>query len=302
MPETPLTHDRTPVEAAPHAEQISPLVRRIVAPNATPFTFTGTCGYIIGTGKVAIIDPGPDDELHVKNLFNILGGETVEQIVITHTHRDHSPAARKLQAATGAKIVGCAAHIPVQNAPSGRLDASHDLDHAPDEEMRNGDELFGQGFTLQALATPGHASNHLCFALREEKKMFSGDHVMAWSTSIVAPPDGNMQDYMNSLNLLLDRDDDLYWPGHGAPVIDPKTYVTGLITHRRQREASILNRISEGDHDISTMVTNIYKGLDERLHGAACLSVLAHLEDLTTRGIVETEGPATLTALYRASS
>ena len=296
---TELTHDRTRIEPKDQAEQISPLVRRIVAPNPTPFTFTGTCTYIVGRDTVAVIDPGPDDVDHLQAILRAADGETIDHIIITHTHRDHSPGARALQQKTGAKIVGCAAHIPIDNAPSGRLDASHDLDHAPDEEMRDGEELHGRGFTLQAIATPGHASNHLCFALHEENILFSGDHVMAWSTSIVAPPDGNMQDYMDSLDKLLSRADARYLPGHGAPVQDPQGYVAGLAHHRRQREAAILQRVAAGDGDIATMVRNIYEGLDPRLHAAAGLSVLAHLEDMTRRGLVATDGPATLTAVYR---
>lgn len=299
MSNAPLTHDRTRIEPAEHAEQISPLVRRLVAPNGSPFTFTGTCTYIVGRGKVAIIDPGPDDDAHMQTVLRAVDGEAVDHIVITHTHRDHSPAARALQKATGARIVGCAAFVPNTDSAERGLDASHDLDHAPNQEMKDGDELQGEGFTLQALATPGHAANHLCFALLEEDTLFSGDHVMAWSTSIVAPPDGNMHDYMRSLDKLLGRSETQYWPGHGSAVREPQSYVQGLAHHRREREAAILGRVAAGDGTIATMVLNIYEGLDPRLHRAAGLSVLAHLQDLAGRGIVHSDGPATLASIYR---
>ena len=295
-----LNHNRTRIEPVDHAQSISPLVRRMVAPNGSPFTFTGTCTYIVGTGKVAIIDPGPDNDAHLKALLRAVDGESVEHIVITHTHRDHSPGARALQKATGATIIGCAAHVPVENAPSGRLDAGHDTDHRPNSQMQDGDVLSGQGFTLEAIATPGHASNHLAFALREENTLFSGDHVMAWSTSIVAPPDGSMHDYMQSLEKLLARQEIRYWPGHGDAVEDPHTYVAALAHHRRQREAAIQERVAAGDGFIATIVTHVYQGLDPKLHGAAALSVLAHLEDMTARGLVKTDGSATLDAHYRS--
>lgn len=301
MTEPALKHNRDRIEPTEHAEQITPLVRRMVAPNGSPFTFTGTCTYIVGKNKLAIIDPGPDNEAHLQALLRAADGQSIDHIVITHTHIDHSPGARALRKLTGAKIIGCAAHIPAANPPSGRLDASHDLDHAPDEEMRDGDVLQGDGFSLEAIATPGHASNHLAFALREENTLFSGDHVMAWSTSIVAPPDGSMQDYIHSLEKLRTREDSLYWPGHGGPVEYPQSYVTALAHHRHRREEAILARIKAGDRDIASMVSNIYTGLDPKLHGAAALSVLAHLEDMTARGAVKTDGPATLTSHYRSA-
>jgi len=296
-----LKHNRTRIEPAGHAEQISPLVQRMVAPNGSPYTFTGTCTYIVGTDTVAIIDPGPSDEAHLSAILRSVEGRNVDHIVITHTHRDHSPGARPLQKATGAKIVGCAAHIPADNPQQGRLDASHDLDYAPDAEMGDGDILHGQGFSLQAIATPGHASNHLAFALLEENTLFSGDHVMAWSTSIVAPPDGSMQDYMRSLDKLLSREDKHYWPGHGGAVEEPQSYVSALAGHRRDREAAILARISAGDRDIPAMVLNIYRGLDPKLHGAAALSVLAHLEDMAERGMVKTDGAPALASEFRVA-
>ncbi len=295
-----LTHDRTKLEPGA-VTRLSPLVRRVIAPNPSPFTFTGTCAYIVGSGDVAIIDPGPDDAAHRAALLDAVKGECVTHILVTHTHKDHSPGARALALATGAPVWGCAAHVPVEDHPSGRLDASHDIDYAPGVEMRDGDVLQGAGFTLTAVHTPGHASNHLCFALTEEDSLFSGDHVMAWSTTVVAPPDGDMAAYMASLERLAARPEDVYYPGHGAPSLTARRYVRGLATHRRQRETAILARIRDGDADIATIVARIYVGLDPRLVRAASLSVLAHLQDITARGLVaSSDGAATMGARYSA--
>jgi glyoxylase-like metal-dependent hydrolase (beta-lactamase superfamily II) len=291
--------DKSPAAPSGEMQRVSPLVRRMIAPNPGPFTFTGTCTYVVGTGRVAVIDPGPDDAGHVAALVAALAGETITHIVVTHTHRDHSPAARHLQKLTGAPIVGCAQHVPIEHAPSGRLDASHDLDHRPDRTMVDGDVLEGEGFSLTAVATPGHASNHLCFALPQEQALFSGDHVMAWSTTIVAPPDGVMLDYMASLDKLRARDEVIYWPGHGGPVREPQRFMRALAHHRRQREVSILNALARRPKRIPEIVADIYVGLDPRLTKAAGLSVLAHLEDLVSRGMVDAGGAATLSASYR---
>ena len=295
-----LDFDRSPAGPAGDVAQLSPLVRRVIAPNGGPFTFTGTCSYIVGRGRVAVIDPGPDDAAHVAALLAATSGETIEAILVTHTHRDHSPAARMLKASTGAPIIGSATHVPDPNPPSRRLDASHDLEHRPDRVMVDGDAFAGEGFTLTAVATPGHASNHLAFALQEENGLFSGDHVMAWSTTIVAPPDGRMSDYMASLEKLRLRNEAIYWPGHGGPLRDPQRFVRGLAVHRRQRETSILGRLETGDTTIPQIVAAIYESLDPRLTGAAGLSVLAHLEDLVERGVVTSDrGSATPDATYR---
>ena len=299
MSEEELVFDRVAPAPSGEMRDLSGLVRRMIAPNKGPFTFTGTCTYVVGRGRVAVIDPGPADEAHVDALLAALARETVAQILVTHTHRDHSPGARILQQKTSAPIWGCAKHVPIADAPSGRLDASHDLDHAPDHVMEDGEALNGDGFTLTAIATPGHASNHLCFALAEENALFTGDHVMGWSTSVVSPPDGDMQAYMASLDKLRVRDDAIYWPAHGGPVREPHRYVRGLATHRRQRETAIVQRIRTGDATIAAIVEKIYVGLDPRLVGGASLSVLAHLEDLVKRGVVESsDGPATLGARY----
>ncbi len=284
--------NKEPPGPAGEAARLSPLVRRVLAPNKGPFTFTGTCSYLVGEGKVAVIDPGPDDGGHIEALLAATKGERVAAILVTHTHRDHSPGARLLQARTGAPIIGCATHHPNPDPPSGRLDASHDLDHAPDQMLQDGDKFHGDGFTLEAIATPGHASNHLAFSLPEENGLFSGDHVMAWSTSIVAPPDGKMTDYMASLDKLASRSESIYWPGHGHALTEPQRFVRLLAMHRRQREAAILERLAQGDRSIPEIVRVIYKGVDERLHRAAGLSVLAHLEDLVERGMVVSDAGA----------
>jgi glyoxylase-like metal-dependent hydrolase (beta-lactamase superfamily II) len=282
--------------------RLSPLVRRMVAGNAGPMTFTGTCAYVVGNGQVAIIDPGPDEPTHVTALLDALRGETIAAILVTHTHRDHSPAARALKAATGARILGCAPHRPARDrleAEIGRLDAANDLDHAPDAVMSEGDAIGTADFTLACVETPGHTMNHQAFALLQEGALFSGDHVMSWSTSVVAPPDGAMRHYMASLEKLRARDDKIYWPGHGGPVAAPQRYVRALAQHRRVREAAILSRVAAGDAAIETIVAHVYEGLNPALRMAAALNVFAHLEDLVARGLVKVEGPATLAAAYR---
>jgi glyoxylase-like metal-dependent hydrolase (beta-lactamase superfamily II) len=284
-------------------EQVSPQVRRWVMNNPGPFTSTGTCVYVVGTGKVAVIDPGMGRTGEVEALLQALGQENVSDIVITHSHRDHSPGARVLKALTGAPISGCAPHWAARKLAMGErsiLDASADRDHRPDREMREGDVLEGEGFRLVALETPGHTMNHLAFTLPEENTLFSGDHVMAWSTSIVAPPDGSMNAYMASLEKLRGRGETIYWPGHGGPVTDPQRFVRGLIGHRKMRETTILSAVREKASDIPALVEKLYVGLAPALKGAAGLSVFAHLEDLVGRGLVATDGAPTLDGIYRA--
>ena len=291
----------TTFDAPPGAlQRVSPLVRRIVAPNPGAFTYTGTCSYIIGDGELAIVDPGPADASHIEALLAATKGETLRYLLVTHTHRDHSPAARILQEKTGAAIAGCAAYAPppdLEVAGPG-LDASHDRSYAPDVALADGDRLSFGGLTIEAVATPGHTTNHLCFALAEERTLFTGDHVMGWATTVIAPPDGSMSDYFASLEKLRGRDDRLYWPAHGGPVKEPQRYLRALLHHRRQREAAILERLEAGDETIAAMVARIYEGFDSRLQRAAALSVFAHLEDLIERGLARSDGPATLEARY----
>lgn len=294
----PIPFDRSAPTATGAAEPVSPLVRRLVAPNPGPFTYTGTCSYLVGRGEVAIVDPGPAIDAHIGALLAATAGERVTHCVVTHTHRDHSPAAAAIREVTGCAIVGCARHHSALGEAD-PLDAAQDTGYAPDRVMRDGERLDGSGFTLVAVATPGHAANHLAFGLPEENTLFSGDHVMAWSTSVVAPPDGSMADYMASLRKLLRRDDALYWPGHGGSVREPQRFVRGLLQHRRQREAAILARVQAGDDAIPAIVARLYEGLAPALAGAAGLSVLAHLRHLAERGLVEADGAPTLSARFR---
>ncbi len=283
-------------------QEMAPQVRAVVANNPGPFTFKGTMSYIIGRGKVAILDPGPDDDAHIGALLDAVRGETVSHIFVTHTHRDHSPAAPKVKAATGAKVFAQGPHRlarPLHIGETRRLDASADMDFRPDIALADGEVVSGDGWTLEAITTPGHTANHMAFAFKEADLVFAGDHVMAWSTTIVAPPDGAMSDYMASLHKLAARTEPLYLCGHGAPVRDAPRYVQFLIRHRQGREASILHRLGKGSADIPTLVKAVYIGLDARLTGAAALSTLAHVEDLAARGVVLTDGPPSIAGSYR---
>jgi glyoxylase-like metal-dependent hydrolase (beta-lactamase superfamily II) len=283
-------------------KEVAPLVRALVANNPGPFTYKGTVSYIIGRGKVAILDPGPDDDAHINALLDAVRGETVTHVFVTHTHRDHSPGVPKVKAATGAKVFAEGPHRlarPLHIGETRRLDASADMDFAPDVKLSDGDVVSGDGWTMEAITTPGHTANHMAYAFKEADLVFAGDHVMAWSTTIVAPPDGAMSDYMASLQKLARRSEPIYLPGHGAPVRDAPRYVQFLIQHRHGREASILHRLGKGPADIPTIVKAVYIGLDPRLAGAAALSTLAHLEDLAARGIVATDGPPSIGGTYR---
>lgn len=284
------------VEAAPYgaAEALSPLVRRVLARNPSPFTFTGTGTYIVGHGKVAIIDPGPADPEHLDAVAAAVAGETVSHFLITHTHMDHSPGAGPLRARLGGTIAGCAPLVLRDDGP--RADAGFDPGYAPDHVMADGEAVAGPGWTLRAVHTPGHTSNHLCFALEEEGALFSGDHVMGWSTTVVAPPDGDMADYMASLAKLMGRSDVRYYPTHGAPVDEPQRLVKGMIAHRRQRETQILAQLAQGPRAIPVMVEQMYAAIDRRLWPAAGRSVLAHLIDLEARGRVRRAGDDWLVA------
>jgi glyoxylase-like metal-dependent hydrolase (beta-lactamase superfamily II) len=269
-------------------ERVHPLVRRLLAPNPSPFTYTGTQTYIVGAGEVAVIDPGPDLPDHVEAILAATAGERITAICCTHTHRDHSPASRPLAAASGAPIAGCAALAIEDDGP--RADAAFDFDYAPDRVLADGEALDGDGWRLRAVATPGHTSNHLCLALDGTGILFTGDHVMGWSTTVVSPPDGDMKAYLESLDLLLGRDDRIYHPAHGPAVDDPHAHVRALIAHRHLRERQILARIAAGEGRIPLMVEAIYADIDPRLHPAAGRSVLAHLVDLERRGLVHADG------------
>lgn len=279
------------------AVSLAPGVQRLTVNNPGPFTYHGTNSYIVGEGKVAVIDPGPEDNEHFNALINALKGRTVSHIIVSHTHIDHSPLAKRLKEKTGAPIYAEGPHRsarPLHIGEQNPLDASGDHDFLPDEFLKHGDFIDGSGWSLEAIFTPGHTANHMAFALKNHNILFSADHVMAWATSIVAPPDGAMVDYMNSLKTLLQRDETLYFPGHGGRVKNAHKFVRALRTHRKMREAAILERIRAGDLLIAKMVARIYRDIDPRLHGAAALSVMAHLEDLVARGIVTTNGPVSI--------
>ena len=292
--------DRSLAAKAEEVQQVSPLVRRVIANNGGPFTFTGTCSYIVGHGEVAIIDPGPDDRAHIEALVSAVRDETVRYLLVTHAHRDHCAAAAALAAATGAPVLGCRAGPTPAPTPIAPVpDLGGEDAYRPDRVLGDGEVVSVPGFTLETVETPGHAAAHLAFALPEERALFTGDHVMAWSTTVVAPPDGSMKSYRASLERLLGREDDIYWPGHGGPVRDPRRFVVALLRHRRDREAAILRRLAAGDATVSTLVGQLYRALDPRLQGGAALSILAHLEELVGLGLVSVEGPLTLKARFR---
>jgi glyoxylase-like metal-dependent hydrolase (beta-lactamase superfamily II) len=271
------------------AQPLSPLVRRFVARNPGPLTFKGTNVYVVGRGEVAVIDPGPDDAAHVEELLAALPGETVTRIVLTHTHRDHSGAVVRLKALTGAETYALrrsdaprGSYRPGEAGAIGQTFA--DTGFVPDVALDDGDQIIGIGWRLAALHTPGHAPDHVCWALPGEKALFTGDHVMPWSTSVIAPPEGNMQHYMASLEALLPRDDQVYYPGHGGRVHVPKKLVRAYILHRQVREQAILEALNGGHNGVATIVPLLYREIGPEMKGAASLSVLAHLEYLHWQG------------------
>ncbi|MGK9050363.1 MBL fold metallo-hydrolase [Neorhizobium petrolearium] len=277
-------------------------VQRLTVNNPSPFTFHGTNTYIVGGSSVAVIDPGPENEAHFAALMAALEGREVTHIFVSHTHRDHSPLARRLKEATGALTVAEGPHRAARPLHAGETNPfaeSSDTGFVPDIAIADGEVVEGDGWALAAVHTPGHTANHSAFSLEGTGVLFSADHVMAWATTIVAPPDGSMADFMTSIEKLLAREDRIFLPGHGGPVKEPASFLRGLRTHRRMRERAVLERIRAGDRLIPDMVKVIYASTDPRLHGAAALSVLAHLEDLVEKGRVATDGPPSLTGAYR---
>ncbi|MEO1747063.1 MAG: MBL fold metallo-hydrolase [Pseudomonadota bacterium] len=279
-------------------------VLRITCKNPSAFTFFGTNSYIVGSDTLAVIDPGPEDEAHLAALIEAVAGRPVSHIFVSHTHADHSPLARHLKEKTGAQIVGAGVHRsarPLNIGEVNPLDAAADYKHGPDRELHDGHVIEGDGWAIKAYETPGHCANHLAFELVGTPVLFSADHVMAWATSIVAPPDGAMADYMASLDKLEGLGHEIYLPGHGGPVENPDAFLRGLRGHRKMRERAIIERLKKGDRTIAAMVAQIYRDTDPRLHGAAALSVLAHLEDLVARGTVTTSGPPALNGDFTAN-
>lgn len=282
------------------AALVTPLIRRVIAENPSAFTFHGTGTYIVGRNEpgaeVAVIDPGPDMDAHVASLLRAVEGQRVSHILITHTHRDHSPAAAALKAATGAPTYGFGPHARYEGEG---VEAGGDLDFEPDHVLGDGDIVSGADWTFEAVHTPGHTSNHLCFALREEAALFCGDHVMGWSTTIVSPPDGDMLAYMNSLAKLRARDEQRYYPTHGAPIEAAQTFVEGLIAHRQEREAQIAVCLADGVGRIPEMVARMYADIDVKLHPAAARSVLAHLVHMVATGRAACDAAANADSLFR---
>ena len=269
-------------------DQVTPLIRRVICNNPGGFTFHGTGTYIVGRGSVAVIDPGPLDDEHITALERAVEGETVTHILITHTHRDHSPAAAPFKRSTGAPTYGYGPHGGDRGGP--KVEEGGDYEFRPDHEIKDGAVIEGDGWTFEAIHTPGHTSNHLCFALREENAIFTGDHVMGWSTSVISPPDGDMAQYMNSLAKLLTRKEEIYWPTHGPPITAPKAHVEAFIAHRKGREDAILDCIRDGRTTIAEMVEVMYADVDPRLHVAAGRSVFAHLLHMAETDRVVCEG------------
>lgn len=297
-----LEFDMTFEPAYGAAVAVAPGVLRLTVNNPSPFTFHGTNSYIVGTDTLAVIDPGPEDDEHLQALLKAIAGRPVSHILVSHTHRDHSPLTPRLKELTGATVVAEGPHRPARPLRIGEtnpLDASADTDFRPDLALADGEAVTGDGWRLGGVYTPGHCANHMCFSLEGTGILFSADHVMGWSTSIVAPPDGAMSDYMASLDRLLSRTDRLYLPGHGGPVANPAQFARGLKAHRKMREKAILERLRAGDRTIPQMVETIYRSTDPRLHGAAGLSVLAHLEDLVGRGEVAADGDIAIDSAYR---
>ncbi len=285
---------------APYEEliEVAPNIRRLLAKNPSPFTFKGTGVTVIGRGSVTVIDPGPDDETHLAALKRAFAHETVTHILVTHTHRDHSPAAKFLKQRTGAKTYGFGPHGRGKSDEGAMVEEGGDREFVPDVVVRDGDVIEGEGFAFHCVHTPGHTSNHICYALLSESALFTGDHVMGWSTSVVAPPDGDMGDYRASLRKLLVREDRIYWPTHGGPIRDPKPYVAALIAHRDEREAQILAALRDEVNGIPAIVERVYAGLEPRLKMAAAHSVLAHLLELIKNGRVVAESEPNLSGKF----
>ena len=278
-------------------DQVSPLIRRVIADNPGPFTYLGTGTYIVGHGEVAVIDPGPDMADHLAAILAATAGERVSHILVTHHHLDHSPLARPLAAATGATIYGCAvAARPTRGEVE--LEAGHDR-FTPDVSVCEGATIEGAGWTIEAIPTPGHTSNHICYGLAGENALFSGDHIMGWSTTVIAPPDGDMGDYLASLELIRARNFTTLWPTHGPPITDVGPFIDAYIEHRRERERQILARLAAGDARIGVMVPTLYAAVDPRLWPAAAHSVLAQMIELVKSGRVVCEGPPGLESEYR---
>ena len=281
-------------------DQVSPLIRRVVANNPGPFTFKGTGTYIVGRGEVAVIDPGPDLPDHLASILRAVEGERVTHVLITHHHSDHSPLAGPLKAATGATIYGCAVRgHEAEDTGEVKMEADHDHDFHPDISLCGGGEVSGPGWTMEAIPTPGHTSNHLCYALKEENACFSGDHIMGWSTTVITPPDGDMTAYLRSLAAIRERNFTTLWPTHGPPILEVTPFIDAYAEHRQQRIDQILLALSQGQATIGELVPRLYADVDSRLWPAAARSMLAAIIHLERNGEIETNGPPGPDTVYR---
>ena len=282
-------------------DQVSPLIRRVTANNPGPFTFKGTGTYIVGQGEVAVIDPGPDDPAHLEAILAAVAGERVTHILITHHHSDHSPLAGALKARTGATIYGCAVASHDEEEDGGvKMEAGHDLSFKPEVSLCGGGRVIsGPGWTMEAIATPGHTSNHICFALKEENACFTGDHIMGWSTTVITPPDGDMTDYLASLDDIRGRRFDVLWPTHGPPIRDVDAFIQAYIDHRQERVDQILNALQAGPARIRELVPTLYVDVDSRLHPAAARSMLAAMIHLVRKGQLAADGEPGPDSTYR---
>jgi glyoxylase-like metal-dependent hydrolase (beta-lactamase superfamily II) len=272
-------------------DTVSPLIRRVVANNPGPFTFRGTGTYLVGRGEVAVIDPGPDDPDHLQALLRALGDDHVTHILVTHDHADHAPLAAELARRMGAPVIGCAP-TPGHAAVAPGIEEGRDLAYRPDRVLADGERIEAADWTLRVLATPGHTANHLCFALLQENALFSGDHVMGWSTTVIGPPDGDMTAYYSSLHKVMACGFTALWPTHGPPVTEPEPFLAAYLRHRLAREAQILAALARGPAQVPALVAELYADIDPRLHRAAAASVGAHLIHLMREGAVVGEGGA----------
>jgi glyoxylase-like metal-dependent hydrolase (beta-lactamase superfamily II) len=280
------------------ADQVSPLIRRVVANNPGPFTYLGTGTYIVGKGEVAVIDPGPDLPAHLDAILRAVEGERVAAILVTHNHADHSPLADPLAAITGAPTYGC----PLKAKPTPaevRMEADHDLGFVAQNTVCGGGQIAGSGWTFEAIPTPGHTSNHICYALKEENCLFSGDHIMGWSTTVVTPPDGDMGQYLASLRLIAARGFSTIWPTHGPPIREVAPFLAAYEAHRLDRERQVLEQLAKGPARVGEMVPVVYAAVDSRLYPAAAQSMLAHLIQLEREGRVVADGAPALGAVFK---
>lgn len=279
--------------------EVAPGLRRMVVENPGGFTFHGTNTYVIGSGDVAVVDPGPLNDAHSAALTRALGGESVTHILLTHTHMDHSPAAKPLKEETGAKTYGYGPHGSGRAETGIQVEAGGDMDFVPDVQIRHGDTIKGGNWEVECVFTPGHTSNHICFALPGKQGLITGDHVMGWSTSVISPPDGDMKAYMESLDILVERQDKVLWPAHGDAVRDPGPFLKEFIAHRHGREVQIADCIRDGLDDIRTMVKRMYADVDPKLHRPAAMSVLAHLQHMVATGRAACDGDPGIDSVYR---